>query len=452
MSASETVIPFKVHYAYDEDGVQCDSSQCRDQLTIAIKFVKNSISLVVTKDQPSSSTLQGGEIMKETLTEEQYTFIEENGITIALWGTDSSQKPMEITISPTEKFTTQVNIMEGKNWNDYGKIFLSSLKTATKWEVWLSENDNPLVPSGDLPDFLTGSPNDDEENSGNSQTDKFPCASSKCWTYDKNADKCELKPNSGCFELLCGATEIEVKFDKDLFGEEASKRGFSQTTSTPCTDDYCVKCTLGSCSMLTDVHDQKLRLNLTISQAEPDMIDIGNNIKLVTTGYCQDISFLCSYPLRYEFTGDEYNLRKIAVKSSETNDGDLKTGFTMTTSIANGVITIGSMMEVDIAWAVSTLDKVTFHYEECTVTQGQNSVAVIKEMCFATALSTKPDDDNSKTKQGFSFRSFTFENAIETKQQLKCKIVLCVEGLSCDATTVTDNDCPADAGLTFKAL
>ena len=66
-------------------------------------------------------------------------------------------------------------------------------------------------------------------------------------------------------------------------------------------------------------------------------------------------------------------MRKVVVKQSESSDGDLKTGFTMTTSILNGKITIGSMMEVDIAWAVSTLAKVTFYYEECTVTQARVS-------------------------------------------------------------------------------
>ena len=43
------------------------------------------------------------------------------------------------------------------------------------------------------------------------------CPSVDCWTFNKNEKKCELKPISSCYTLLCDYDKIELEFGENLF-------------------------------------------------------------------------------------------------------------------------------------------------------------------------------------------------------------------------------------------
>ena len=43
------------------------------------------------------------------------------------------------------------------------------------------------------------------------------CPSVDCWTYNENEKKCELKPISSCYTLLCDYDKIELEFSESLF-------------------------------------------------------------------------------------------------------------------------------------------------------------------------------------------------------------------------------------------
>jgi len=46
---------------------------------------------------------------------------------------------------------------------------------------------------------------------------KPPCPSAQCWSYDAATKKCTPIEGSGCWELKCGPTEVELSFDSALF-------------------------------------------------------------------------------------------------------------------------------------------------------------------------------------------------------------------------------------------
>ena len=76
-----------------------------------------------------------------------------------------------------------------------------------------------------------------------------PCPSSECWTYDEKAHKCSMK--SECATLACGATDMDISFQKELFnldGDQATFAG-SVTPSSDGQSDWAFKAPLGTAGM-----------------------------------------------------------------------------------------------------------------------------------------------------------------------------------------------------------
>ena len=98
------------------------------------------------------------------------------------------------------------------------------------------------------------------------------------------------------------------------------------------------------------------------------------------------LTFTCSYDMTVSLTADSFDVEKVSVSGSQQADGDLTTGFSITTDLVDGRTVLGSMMTVTVGWSVSGLADVKFYFKECTLTQETTNVEIIKDGCYSSVI------------------------------------------------------------------
>jgi len=225
---------------------------------------------------------------------------------------------------------------------------------------------------------------------------------------------------------------MSVSFDEGVFGKD-------NTNITPTPDFGSDKkgsksCSLGECGMSHRFEavnsENMLHFDWEFSATGSSTLNLaGLNIRFSEDIF--KIKFSCSYSLNVQVTTDEFSV----VSSSKEHahqlqgTGQLDDGFTI--SLNNNVagvhqITLGGIEQVNVNWDLNISD-VEFYIRDCEVTEDQNSISIIKEVCDARVLSVKSLSPNS-----FEYRTFTFASAslTSTLQQISCDLKIC-NGAGC---------------------
>merc|ERR1711981_75747 len=98
---------------------------------------------------------------------------------------------------------------------------------------------------------------------------------------------------------------------------------------------------------------------------------------LLTEGTDVRMTFICRYDMTVTLTADDFEVTKVSLSGTESADGNLEKGFTMTTDIVDGKTVLGNIMTVSVTWSVTGLADVKFYYQSCTVTHGTTAIEII---------------------------------------------------------------------------
>ena len=150
------------------------------------------------------------------------------------------------------------------------------------------------------------------------------------------------------------------------------------------------------------------------------------------------VQFTCKYPVNVELSSEEFDLKDVVLGVGASGEGSLADGFQL--SLDSGVktpIKLGDRQEVTATWKVTSLKEVKFNFTDCTVSQGNTEVALVKNKCYSKALKVTRNDGTGTT-QAFSYQSFSTVGAVTTTQTIKCSVKICIQ--NCDLPE-DDNDC-----------
>ena len=158
------------------------------------------------------------------------------------------------------------------------------------------------------------------------------------------------------------------------------------------------------------------------------------------------VKFTCKYSIGVELSSKEFSLQDVILGGGPSGEGSLATGFQL--SLNAGVetaIKLGERQEVTATWKVTTLKEVTFNLTDCSVTQGNTEVPIVKNKCFSKAVKVTPSG-GTRTTQAFSYQSFSTVGATTTTQTMKCALTICMDNCHLPED---DNDCLGDNETEF---
>ena len=94
---------------------------------------------------------------------------------------------------------------------------------------------------------------------------------------------------------------------------------------------------------------------------------------------------------------------------------------------------------------MTALKKLAFNFTECTVTQGDTEVALVKNYCYSRALKVTPIKGSAK-EQAFSYQTFSSVGEITTSQTIVCDVKI---SMDVDDLPNEDSDCLGDDETDF---
>merc|ERR1712227_427981 len=208
-----------------------------------------------------------------------------------------------------------------------------------------------------------------------------------CWTWDKAARSCTMKPE--CMKVACNADSMEVAVKSKLFGltygyaDKVSPRPDEE--SAPADGfDWKKTCKLGECEMTYKIEDEMLVFKMIMREKNQygftNTVDTSANALTVNSNpLAIAVPFTCKYPVDVKLSSKEF-----------------------------------------------TLKDVFFNFTGCTVTQDDTVVALVKNYCFSKALKVTPAE-GSATVQAFSYQTFSSVGATSTSQTISCDVKICMD-------------------------
>merc|ERR1712227_259536 len=256
-----------------------------------------------------------------------------------------------------------------------------------------------------------------------------------CWTWDKAARSCTMKPE--CMKVACNADSMEVAVKSKLFGltdaDAAKVSPQPDADSDPAAEfDFKKTCKLGECEMTYKIEDEMLVFTMILREKDQDgftnTVDTSANaLTVYSNPLAIAVPFTCKYPVDVKISSEEFNLKDVVLGAGPSNEGNLATGFDLTLDAGvDDPIKLGERQEVKATWKVTALKDVFFNFTGCTVTQEDTEVALVKNYCFANALKVTPAE-GSATVQAFSYQTFSSVGATSTSQTISCDVKICMD-------------------------
>jgi len=273
-----------------------------------------------------------------------------------------------------------------------------------------------------------------------------------------------------CSSLTCEPGAITVTFSPDLFGEavdDTNWHGDVQPIYDNNTNSFFISTSLGDASVVLDESKladniAKFLLPITLggaarSRARSDLIQIDNTYDLdgqvvETTPYGITIAFSCQYPTKISLSTDTYSVEDVSISDSLTSTGDWSSAFGLTLIENNKAaenIMLGDILGVRLSWQAGDLgSKMSFQTDECTVTHGDLSVAVVKAGCYAGVIQTEAFTGKwtglalGEVVNSFQYKTFRSPGLDTKEQTISCSLTVCpVE--SC-YRPASDEACPSE--------
>ena len=169
---------------------------------------------------------------------------------------------------------------------------------------------------------------------------------------------------------------------------------------------------------------------------DDNVISLGAQ-SVITAPFGASVAFTCTYPMTIEAISHAYTVTGASVVDTMHSTGSLAAGFEMELNNGGPVnFQLGSDLPVAVVWSITKLSDLTYYLAECTVTHGSADINVVKDGCYAEALSVTPDTGY----QGFSYRIFKANGVTAPEQTITCSVQICEVG-NCQNPTM-DNQCP----------
>ena len=167
------------------------------------------------------------------------------------------------------------------------------------------------------------------------------------------------------------------------------------------------------------------------------MINLENELTLKTSPLSAGVNFVCDYSTSVDVQSDAFIVQDVSIHGTQSGYGSLTGGFTL--SAGDGTPTVlGNELTVTALWTLNLSD-VSAHYDSCSVTQGTQSVSIVKYGCMATTLGAQlvPNASGVTNEVSMKYKTFTVENEVATEQIVTCDVKLCTGTTNCvhDKTT-----------------
>ena len=174
---------------------------------------------------------------------------------------------------------------------------------------------------------------------------------------------------------------------------------------------------------------QRLR---TESDLNPHQIALAGGLKVNTAPLAADVLFQCKYPMTIDLESAEYDVSNVIVDGRTVGSSSGKFDFRMILNDGNDFSNnlLGTPLKVEVSWTLSSFGDAFFYLSSCSIHQGEQSVALVIDGCFASKLSVSPLIQTNRL-VNFTFKTFTMETASNKSQVVKCTAVVCVPGLDC---------------------
>merc|ERR1712227_655974 len=261
------------------------------------------------------------------------------------------------------------------------------------------------------------------------------CKNTDCWTWDKAARSCTMKPE--CTKVTCNADSMEVAVKSKLFGltdaDAAKVSPQPDADSDPAAEfDFKKTCKLGECEMTYKIEDKMLVFKMIMREKNQygftNTVDTSANALTVNSNpLAIAVPFTCKYPVDVKLSSEEFKLKDVVLGAGPSNEGNLATGFDLTLDAGiEDPIKLGERQQVKATWKVTALKDVFFNFTGCTVTQDDTVVALVKNYCFSKALKVTPAE-GSATVQAFSYQTFSSVGATSTSQTISCDVKICMD-------------------------
>lgn len=158
---------------------------------------------------------------------------------------------------------------------------------------------------------------------------------------------------------------------------------------------------------------------------------------LNTSPFGVGVDFTCEYDTSVEVASTSFNVEDVSIDGTHSSSGTLDSGFTLSVGDGNTII-LGDDITFKTTWSLTFAD-VSPHYESCLLTQGTQTVPLVKDGCMASALGVEKVSASSN-EVAIKYKTFIIENETAATQTILCNLKLCSLLLNCAKA----NTCPAD--------
>lgn len=296
------------------------------------------------------------------------------------------------------------------------------------------------------------------------------CVTDKCWTYNADEDRCEMKTTEECSKLACSWDKMEIEVDSDLFGIENGQKDAFNSEAKPTYKDngkWSLSCPLGACGMtaVSQVIDNVEYLGFSF----PVFVESGSRqidgMDVFITGKINaQVTYSCLYRSEVKVSSDEFSVISQQVSDKQTNYGTLEDGFEinlftdedMKNALTDTNVFVGQTIFVSVDWKVTSLsDLAMFYVDQCEVAFADKALAVVDRNCYSETFGAKLISEKVVSSSAkWQFQSFIVGRGQKTMEmKLSCNLKVCTKDEEkCERNISKTNDqCPNKAQFSYLA-
>merc|ERR1712037_630348 len=272
------------------------------------------------------------------------------------------------------------------------------------------------------------------------------CPSGSCWTLNEATGKCEIKPDTDCWDLQCGADKMNIWFREDIFAAECAPVWDDAISAFTWSQD------IGKC-MVAESNPETGDIDFIVSIGRGDSrqdINI-HGLNFFTADYESQISarFRCSYASEISVSSETFSVEKTAPADASFSDrGDFTSAFSIDlysdeefSSAVGDAVFIGQDLFVDLNWPVT--EGVQFFTQNCDIDIEGEKIPLISDNCLADIFGATNHQAGVYSNDGsykFSFTTFTNDRQLTKTNKISCSLKVCLTGEQ--NTCVPATSCP----------
>merc|ERR1711976_403258 len=260
----------------------------------------------------------------------------------------------------------------------------------------------------------------------------------ECWTYNATTHVCSMEPS--CSTLTCGALNIDIEMEPELFGLNDPESAVWASIAQPTYSGNKLRCgkELGNADQRVYMieNEDKLVAEVTLSIGGNDRqrsavrgteLNLGD-MAVYTSNVGIQVLYRCEYPTNVDVSSQPFDVQTISAFGQNAGVGNLAGGFSMELSSPTedgSRFIMGGQLEVAVNWGARFLSQFSFRISECSVLHGDTHVDVIKGGCYSGLLEAQPVEVDSNLSQQFIFNMFKALDEESQTQVISCEVKVC---------------------------